>query len=726
MTESPTPPPLLERFSAKIGVTPFNPYKIELCKSVTPVYDSGLGRNSSAQKVFNEMFDLDLKVVCVTEMVGMKLEGGVEENKHSDGLSCENFTDLENPSVNSTKIAGYDSSPNINSISTIAEIESSVKPLKKMCLDKEDSRRMEIDFMIRPVPKPPPKFGFGSDFEWIDEVLQACESGIAQLSIEPWVRLEVASLFMPPTFERSTHVTNASREETLRHSTQTTMVTYDDRQYQVDAFETPLMAQANRKKKCAALTCKKMDSLLKECTQEEKKDVLLPSSFSSRRRRTTENSVVKQVQGTRKFARWAEKSSRLMREIRNENPNFSKKDLLTNDSQDLKLKFKESLDGLDEISGVTHVSPSFNLVENSVNKVEHQVDSTEKQGITSSVEPMTTISGTKQKLNESQGENCRFEHLSYNLAALLLQLMNNGIGNGVHKNNTIKVIKSSEDVNGGSYIMELAENDKVFTNFVNYKYQEFDTDCDGKLSLKDPQPAVNDITAILGFLAHETFLKFDHNYSKVLNELTHGKQEKESKTQFKDSLLDTLLCIAAGLKQDPVAILQIDGDDLQKFINSFPFELVILSLLSEIDLQGRSLKDYIIKALENLAVDQVVPPAADPWALSNISEPALEPIEGPLHEQVSQEGSLVEIKRAAETVAMLLKEQPAIVAHSLNAFDRSGIRRLLSNKFKLKKMLDSALERVRNDRDGKFSEECTSLVLDNLGCFCWLTSIQRC
>ncbi|KAH6835563.1 hypothetical protein C2S53_000038 [Perilla frutescens var. hirtella] len=481
---------------------------------------------------------------------------------------------------------------------SLKEIESSVKPLKKMCLDKEDSRRMEIDFMIRPVPKPPLKFGFGSDFEWIDEVLQACESGIAQLSIEPWV----------------------------------------------DAFETPLMAQANRKKKCTALTCKKMDSLLKECTQEEKKDVLLPSSFSSRRRRTTENSVVKQVQGTRKFARWAEKSSRLMREIRNENPNFSKKDLLTNDSQDLKLKFKESLDGLDEISGFTHVSPSFNLEENSVNKVEHQ------------------------------GENWRFEHLFYNLAALLLQLMNNGIGNGVHKNNTIKVIKSSEDVNGGSYIMELAENDKVFTNFVNYKYQELDTDSYGKLSLKDPQPTVNDITAILGFLAHETFLKFDHNYSKVLNELTHGKQEKESKTQLKDSLLDTLLGIAAGLKQDPVVILQIDGDDLQKFINSFPFELVILSLLSEIDLQGRSLKDYIIKALENLAVDQGVPPAADPWALSNISEPALEPIEGPLHEQVSQEGSLVEIKRGADTVAMLLKEQPAIVAHILNAFDRSGIR----------------------------------------------------
>ncbi|KAH6756339.1 hypothetical protein C2S53_002638 [Perilla frutescens var. hirtella] len=341
----------------------------------------------------------------------------------------------------------------------------------------------------------------------------------------------------------------------------------------------------------------------------------------------------KQVQRTRRSERLAEKSPRLMREIRNENPIFSKKDLFTNDSQEMKLNFKESLDGLDEISGVTYVSPNINLEENSVNKVEYQANSTEKQDITSSVELMPTISGAKQRLNESQGVN----------------LMNDSKGNRVHKNSTMKAIKSSEDVKGGSYIMELAENDKLFTNFMNYKYREFDAY--SKLPLNDPQPAVNNITAASNFPAHRTSLKFDHNYSKVLNELTHGKQEKISKTQFKELLLDILLGMVAGLKQDPVVILQIDGDDPQKFVNSFSLELG-------------------------------VPPTADPWALSNISKPALKLFKDPLHEQ--------------------------------NAFDRSGIRRLLSNKFELKKTLDFALERVLDDRDEKISKEYMSVVLDNL------------
>ncbi|KAH6813637.1 serine/threonine-protein phosphatase 4 regulatory subunit-like protein [Perilla frutescens var. frutescens] len=239
----------------------------------------------------------------------------------------------------------------------------------------------------------------------IDEVLQACESGIAQLSIEPGVRLEEASPFLPPTGGRSTRRKNAAKEETSRHLTQTTMAEYAD-ESQVDAFETPVAPQTNRKKKGQiASACRKMDSLLKECAQEEKKDALLtpaPSGFTSRRRSTAEDSAVKQVQGTRRSARLAEKSAKLMKETGNENPVFSKKDLFT-DGQELKLKLKESLDGLDEISGVTDVSASINLEVNSAKKDEAHVDSAKKQEIATGVEPAPTFSVAKQDLNESWG-----------------------------------------------------------------------------------------------------------------------------------------------------------------------------------------------------------------------------------------------------------------------------------------------------------------------------------
>lgn len=74
--------------------------------------------------------------------------------------------------------------------------------------------------------------------------------------------------------------------------------------------------------------------------------------------------------------------------------------------------------------------------------------------------------------------------------------------------------------------------------------------------------------------------------------------------------------------------------------------------------------------------------------MSSIVEPALESCNGgeDWEKSSSQEAFLVEFKKVAENVAKRLKEQPVIVAHSENAFDGSGIKRLLSNKFELDKV----------------------------------------
>ncbi|KAG8368157.1 hypothetical protein BUALT_Bualt15G0015800 [Buddleja alternifolia] len=277
-----------------------------------------------------------------------------------------------------------------------------------------------------------------------------------------------------------------------------------------------------------------------------------------------------------------------------------------------------------------------------------------------------------------------------------------------------KSSSSHEEVMDGSDIMKLVENEKVFSTFVDHKFDELDIDRDGKLSLKELQPAVTDIGAALGLPPQGSSSESDHIYTEVLNEFTHGKQEKISKTEFKEVLSDFLLGMAAGLKRDPVVILRIDGEDLHEFVKNPSFEPEMLSIFSEIELPDGSLKDYIIKAFEKLTVDQGMPPATDPWVMSNIVGPALESLRDALDQPLSRETFLAEFKRATECVVQLLKEQPVIVAHSQNTFDGSGVKRLLSNKFELDKTLDSTLKSVPKDRHGKISKEYLGLALDSL------------
>ncbi|CAL1385108.1 unnamed protein product [Linum trigynum] len=269
----------------------------------------------------------------------------------------------------------------------------------------------------------------------------------------------------------------------------------------------------------------------------------------------------------------------------------------------------------------------------------------------------------------------------------------------------------------GSDIMELVGNEKVFSSFVDHKFSELDRDRDGHLSVKELHPAVADIGAALGLPAQGSSPDSDLIYSEVLNEFTHGKQEKVSKTKFKEVLSDILIGMAAGLKRDPVVILRIDGEDLLEFINGPGYEPEMLSIFSELESpDAYPLHDCIVKAFEKLTVDHGIPPCSDSWVLSNILEPSLQLLaDQELNKPAAaQETFLAAFKKAAECVAQRLKEHPVIVAHTENTFDGSGIRRLLSNKFELDKMLNSTLENVPRDRTGKISKEYLRMALDSV------------
>lgn len=69
----------------------------------------------------------------------------------------------------------------------------------------------------------------------------------------------------------------------------------------------------------------------------------------------------------------------------------------------------------------------------------------------------------------------------------------------------------------GSDIRDLVENEEVFSNFVDHKFQELDRDCDGKLSVRELQPAVADIGAALGLPAKGSSPDSDNIYTEVPN-----------------------------------------------------------------------------------------------------------------------------------------------------------------------------------------------------------------
>ncbi|KAF9620817.1 hypothetical protein IFM89_014754 [Coptis chinensis] len=272
----------------------------------------------------------------------------------------------------------------------------------------------------------------------------------------------------------------------------------------------------------------------------------------------------------------------------------------------------------------------------------------------------------------------------------------------------------NQEVLDGSEIVELIGNKEMFSSFADHKFEELDRDRDGKLSMKELKPAVADIGAALGLPAQGTSADSDHIYSEVLNEFTHGKEDKVNKTEFKEVLSDILLGVAAGLKRDPIVILRMDGEDLTDFINSPSFEMEMVSTYSQLDLAEGSLTDYITKALEKLRVVQGMPPSSDPWVRSNVVEPALQRLMHGHEKPVAQEVFLEECKKVAESIAQHLKEQPVIVAHTENTFDGSGIKRLLTNKYELDKSLDAAMEVLPKDPHDKLSKEYLRVAIDTV------------
>ncbi|KAF7054644.1 hypothetical protein CFC21_062285 [Triticum aestivum] len=244
----------------------------------------------------------------------------------------------------------------------------------------------------------------------------------------------------------------------------------------------------------------------------------------------------------------------------------------------------------------------------------------------------------------------------------------------------------------GSGIRELVEDREAFGMFAETKFRQLDADGDGRLSVRELQPAVADIGASLGLPAQGSSPNADHIYSEAMSEFTHGhgNQEGVSRAEFQEVLSDILLGMAAGLKKDPIVILRIDGEDLRDFVSSPRYEPAVAAIFSQVGSEDAPLRQCLLAAVQQLGVDHGMPPAADPWVVENVVEPALQQLSADeLEQPASRDVFFEQLKKLLGSVAEQLQERHVIVAHTENTFDGSGVRRLLGNKFELDKLLDS-------------------------------------
>ncbi|TVU31237.1 hypothetical protein EJB05_22917 [Eragrostis curvula] len=277
------------------------------------------------------------------------------------------------------------------------------------------------------------------------------------------------------------------------------------------------------------------------------------------------------------------------------------------------------------------------------------------------------------------------------------------------RNSVVQVVDGSE-------IRALVENKESFAKFVDDRFRKLDKDGDGRLSVKELQPAVADLGAAIGLPARGSSPQADHIYSEVLNEFTHGKRDSVSKSEFQRVLSDILLGMAAGLKRDPIVILRINGEDLNEFLESPRYEPEAVALFSQLESANNALlRQCLLAGLQQLTVDHGMPPASDSWVAENIIEPALQELRADqLDQPASQDAFFQEFKKLLGIVIQRLQQHPVIVAHTENTFDGSGIRKLLSNKFEVDKLLDSVWKDVPKEHKEKTSKKYIRVALDRM------------
>ncbi|KZV35981.1 myb-like protein X-like [Dorcoceras hygrometricum] len=213
--------------------------------------------------------------------------------------------------------------------------------------------------------------------EGIEEFSQLKESESAQSSIESPAKSEVTSPYVPETGGRTTRQRTIAKQEpqTLLSMTRTRGTAKKTQakskeESRADAAETPAArAQPSRRRFPVASACRKMESELKECAEEDEKKGVpltpLAMEVTSRRRGMKKETEVRRVYSTRRSARLSEKNLGISSELKNEKPEILRSDLfMKEEGENMKMNVKEVSDAVHEMSEITGVEAETSLEEN--------------------------------------------------------------------------------------------------------------------------------------------------------------------------------------------------------------------------------------------------------------------------------------------------------------------------------------------------------------------------
>ncbi|XP_051121175.1 uncharacterized protein LOC127244738 [Andrographis paniculata] len=269
--------------------------------------------------------------------------------------------------------------------------------------------------------------------EGIDDLMHPSKSVTAQSSIESPTRSEVMSPYLPPSAAGSTRWRQSGR------STRRNLVNNN--------------AQSQDNEIGATAAMSTLQSGKKDEVEDEKRDVLMtpaPLGATSRRRRGAEDSTVKRVYSTRRSARLAEKSLKMLNEGNHGvSSSIAKKESTKSGSTNVDMALQKDFDeeitgGGDSSTDSSEISVPYNL----------EVVSAKKQGVLSDVaygEVSSSISENVTELYEEKREEA--EDICIQNLSAALNLSNEVVESGKDE---VEEREHSEAANGSNQEMEVS------------------------------------------------------------------------------------------------------------------------------------------------------------------------------------------------------------------------------------------------------------------------------
>ncbi|VAI07705.1 unnamed protein product [Triticum turgidum subsp. durum] len=196
-----------------------------------------------------------------------------------------------------------------------------------------------------------------------------------------------------------------------------------------------------------------------------------------------------------------------------------------------------------------------------------------------------------------------------------------GGGGGEKEEDQAKVVVD------GSGIRELVEDREAFGMFAESKFRQLDADGDGRLSVRELQPAVADIGASLGLPAQGSSPNADHIYSEqvvenvvepALQQLSADELEQpSSRDVFFEQLKKLLGSVADQLQERHVIVAHtentFDGSGVRRLLgNKFELDKLLDSVWRDVPAEHRKKapkgKEHLRVALDKMADAASLPP----------------------------------------------------------------------------------------------------------------------